>query len=73
MVTSNRLFINVIINSINNKLSSMVRRNNVSSYLIVGTSFYRIYQKTLIRIYAITENSFSSSTKRMFYLAGIEN
>lgn len=51
----------------------MVRLNNVSSYLIVGTSFYRIYQQTLIRIYAITENSFSSSTKRMFYLAGIEN
>lgn len=51
----------------------MVRRNNVSSYLIVGTSFYRIYQKTLIRIYTITEDSFSSSTKRMFYLAGIEN
>lgn len=67
------LLINIIINSINNKLSSMVRLNNVSSYLIVGTSFYRIYQQTLIRIYAITENSFSSSTKRMFYLAGIEN
>lgn len=50
----------------------MVRRNNVSSYLIL-TSFYRIYQQTLIRIYAITENSFSFSTKRMFSLAGIEN